>query len=520
MAYTLPRDPGVTESLQCLACAARQVIGNDFNYSDLQQVMVGEHAKQSEIVAHTRIDAEYYRSLDSWAKDPSDPKLLEEWINSCIWVSNALISSSYLVGQYVFCRQDQIPGGGKGKNSFKDIFNVLKKEIKDAIKSNPSFARSYAGRIYKNIEISDDKWDPADIVAVKKSSVNKWKTLLSPQGFLTSRKTMVKTMRQDLSQFARVLGKKGSNKLKIVEAMEDLYEYNKLINNGIDTKEFVPISLKKATSENPQVQHIYVREPKDLEKYFHMTVEITKVRYDADIQKALIDFKISNLAGSADTKYKLDARGFESTAEFADIQIQLMQPGASAAAHGKITLPVTTQQIKMSGGNSAFIAMNNKKRALFNQFSPTMKKKLLKSSIHGFTDYRIFQELSKGSSFFNADMSDVMLWGEYVEWLSGGQTTKKQFVENATGDKFYTKSAREKHKLNISHTQAKYMKNKVQSYEVAWIVDHNGASLRNDIKDNILKSMWMYAASKGFAIFKTPTSTFYLLSGPYLKCAA
>ena len=74
--------------------------------------------------------------------------------------------------------------------------------------------------------------------------------------------------------------------------------------------------------------------------------------------------------------------------------------------------------------------------------------------------------------------------------------------------------------VSVSHTQAKYMKNKVQSYEMAWVIDPNGSQLNETVKDNILKSMWMYAASKGFAIFKTPATTAYLLGGSYIKCAA
>ena len=40
------------------------------------------------------------------------------------------------------------------------------------------------------------------------------------------------------------------------------------------------------------------------------------------------------------------------------------------------------------------------------------------------------------------------------------------------------------------------------------------------MRNNILKSIWLYAASKGFMIFKKNSVKAYLLSGPYLKCAA
>ena len=72
--------------------------------------------------------------------------------------------------------------------------------------------------------------------------------------------------------------------------------------------------------------------------------------------------------------------------------------------------------------------------------------------------------------------------------------------------------------LDMSHSQVKYIKDKVQSYEAAWVITHS--NLADDIKENIMKSMYMYAASKGFALFKTPTATFFMLHGPYWKCAA
>jgi len=62
------------------------------------------------------------------------------------------------------------------------------------------------------------------------------------------------------------------------------------------------------------------------------------------------------------------------------------------------------------------------------------------------------------------------------------------------------------------------MKNKVQSYEMAFVVD--GSPLGPQVKNNILKSMWMYAASEGFTIFNSKANTAFLLAGSYIKCAA
>ena len=182
------------------------------------------------------------------------------------------------------------------------------------------------------------------------------------------------------------------------------------------------------------------------------------------------------------------------------------------------------------------------------------------SGIHGFTDYRIFQQLQRDvhdkfknprDNTLTEEVEEVQLWGEYVDKLSNGATKKVDFIKNATGDRFYSTSAATKLNfeidrlgniivgkllknkkgaitgggmgpkrlgLDMSHSQVKYMKDKVQSYEAAWVITKS--SLADDVKENIMKSMYMYAASKGFALFKTPTASFFMLNGPYWKCAA
>ena len=62
------------------------------------------------------------------------------------------------------------------------------------------------------------------------------------------------------------------------------------------------------------------------------------------------------------------------------------------------------------------------------------------------------------------------------------------------------------------------MKNKLQSFEVAYIMD--SSPLKKEIKNNILKSMWLYAASEGFTVFNKNESTTFLLASSYIKCAA
>ena len=157
-----------------------------------------------------------------------------------------------------------------------------------------------------------------------------------------------------------------------------------------------------------------------------------------------------------------------------------------------------------------------------------MLKKWLIGDGHGFTDVRLFDEVAKRNSrSLTEDVRVVAMMSEYAAYLSGNKTTAKDFGRKATSRDIYDKmiakglaKGKDYSDVQISYTQAKYMKNKIQSYEVAHVLDYAGADIGEKVKNNILKSMWMYAASKGFAIFKKDDTSFYLLAGSYLKCAA
>mgnify|MGYP000671042871 CR=1 FL=1 len=140
-------------------------------------------------------------------------------------------------------------------------------------------------------------------------------------------------------------------------------------------------------------------------------------------------------------------------------------------------------------------------------------------------------------------VNDIKMWAEYAEWLSDKETTMKQFMDNALGKAQWNKvlkaEADEKKKpfdpkkpersqpdwkynITLSGVQMKYMKNKIQAYEQAWLIDPSktASTVSIQMKKNIMKAMWMYAASKGFVIFKKGSVKAYLLSGSYIKCAA
>ena len=115
MAFTLPREPSHQESLQCLALAGLQQLGH-LTPSELKELMLKTHPQSAKVWKQVGIDTEKVKGLYAWADDPAKPDLLNEWLNSSIWVANSLyLGGKYLSGgTYTFYRQDQFPFNKKG----------------------------------------------------------------------------------------------------------------------------------------------------------------------------------------------------------------------------------------------------------------------------------------------------------------------------------------------------------------------------------------------------------------------
>lgn len=586
MSFTLPKDPETSESLQCLACAGLQEIGNTFNVDDLRQLMIQGRFKKT---AHEDNDKVWDRvkianmaanSLAAWGNNPSNEKLLNTWLDSSVEIAKSLAGDSNFKGNdYVFYRQDQFPAG-KFKD-FKDVFVQILKSIRNSAKE-PDAKKWFQGssaKIYSELQMKDDKWNPADIIAVKSGKISMWENKIG--NFITSqgeRGSSRSTLSDDLESFALSQRKsKGKTKAKIdiMLGMEDLYEYNKQITTGITSGEFIPVSLKQSTSPNPAVDFIKVAEPSDVNKYFKLKVKPGDFVYDAKNQLASCPFEIEGLSGS-DGGYTFTIRNFHSTAVMGNIDAELKKDRASAQA-GKIAFSITSKITKLSAGRRSFSTLNKKRKQLWQKYTPPGMRSPTKgvfwkhtvSNKHNFTDWRVFDTLHKEhtkqmnlkkSSNRKLDreqlgfqrridekgklkrvsktqaqvedptgvLNDVKMWAEYADWLSDGETTMQEFMNEAIGKRQWQKvmeTERKKGKvydINLSFTQAKYMKNKIQAYEQAWIIDPKSKNnpLTTKVRNNILKSMWMYAASKGFVIFNKNKVVSYLLSGSHLKCAA
>ncbi len=461
--------------------------------------------------------------LADWAnssKNSSQQTVFDEWVDSSVWVAESLYNDSHFKsGDYKFYHADAfLP-------NFKKVFNYLKKEIKRAAQGDVNFAKGTAGQIYNNLRLDANKWNPADMIVVQSGRAEQWATYINsfqsnnpllPPGVIGG------VMQDDLDSFLKSQTGKNKQRVEIISFLKDLYDYNRLIKYGMDSGEFIPVSLKKTKSPNPAVGVTEQAAPADLTKYFRMKIKLERLKMFPNTQKSEIYFKLEGLSGK-EGRYYFDARGFEGTDALEDIQIEIKKIKADAAA-GKLTLPVATIITKLSGGTAAIMRLKRKKAEIFRDPRWGLSRNLqtkLNSGIHGFMDYRLFDAVAAGKETLNTE--HIVRFGEYADWLSGGRTKQDQFMAEAVKNTNYNKAMDRGRRLGkvyditIADTQAKYMKNKIQSYELTYVVARS--SLSQPIKDNILKSMWLYAASEGLHIFNKRKISTFMLSSSYIKCA-
>ena len=477
------------ESLQALAFAMRQLKGSDITSDELKEKMEDMPALDSKIKEHCDIN---YSKLNSrfniWVTDGD----IDGWANSSVWTANAVADSGYLIGSgYVF-------SNNIGDPIFRGAYKKLAKDIASNAKS--SVVRTVYSSMSKG---TGDKWNPADIIAIKKT---KMKSIVNGM-------KAFKEGKPNLQQFKDLKTIKEQNKamgkgFEIVEDMNMLYYYNQFVDKHYKSRDCIPISLKKVIPTSKDIKEVTVpnvritefdhKETKGLEDSINLDIDITNVKYEPTNAKCIVEFKLGGEKG-----HTMDIRGFQSAINN-DVQMQL-QKGA-AANHGKATLGVFTIITKLSKGRVAFSKQRSELRKLF------PKKRMPSGSPkekHAFSSYEIFTgyaKNTKGDFSKQTFMKDMVIWAEYLQFLSGGKHKKNDSV--ATMLKLYDKKPVD---------AAKWLKNKVQSYEVGQVVDKAQPQIKEFVKTNIMKSVYSQAASKGFRIFGDKKITDYMTASSYLK---
>lgn len=470
MAFTPRTDH--KESLQALAMSLRQSKGFDLESIELAQAMQALGSISPEVKNHCIIEySKMQRDFNIWVNSDA-----QDWIDSSVWIANSAYPKYCSSGNYNFYRQDFVPG-------FKGTYNKIRNKIKKNANS------SVLKKMYSVVGMSEDKWNPADIIAIRSGSASSTMNLL--ENFDASKVSKESKEVREQNKKMNLSGKDGKM-IHVMEDLDEMYEYNKLIHDLFEKRECIGISLKKATSKSVKIVEIDHKDTGGIKKALNMKVDITEVLYSDSNQKCIVEFEVSGEKGQY-----LDIRGFESSRKIADVQVQLSKKGSSAA-HGKITLPVISLITKLSRSRASFSAMNSKKRSMF--------KSLNKSSIHNFTDWSIFNDYVKNPTQLAVDMNK---WAEYIQWLSKNRHESVSVLNEV--NKMLKK------KTGVFDA-AKYLKHKVQSYEVGFLLDTEQKQIKEDIKENIIKSIISYAGSKGMIIFNDSKATAFMISSTYLKC--
>ena len=461
------------ESLQVLAMSLRQQKGTDLTEDDLSNAMsalseVSSDVKDACVINYQRCN----RTFAAWLKQRDS----SEWVNSSIWIANKVYPAYCRSGRYNFYRQDLVPGF---KGTFKRLKNKMKKNT----------TRSVMKQMYDVVTVGEDKWNPADIIAIKAS--DSAKILRELEDFNPEKRNAQSKKLREENEKIKAKGD-GGKMLHAMEDLDELYEYNQFIDELFKSKTCVGISLKKATDPNVKMKVMRHSGVKGLKDSLQMKIDVTSVEYSESNQKCIVNFDISGQSG-----HYLDIRGFESSKIIADIQVQLSKRGSSAA-HGKVTLPVISLITRRSGGGRAFMQIKSQRTKIFRGVQHA------KSNIHNFTDWKVFDAYTKDGNL----KADLSMWAEYIAWLSRRQHSAGHVID-------YVEKLLAKPKGKFA--AAKYLKHKVQSYEVGYLLDKDQQNIREDIKNNIIKSMIAYAGSKGLIVFTDRRATAFMKSSTYLK---
>ena len=117
------------ESLQTLAFAMRQEKGSDITYDEIRSLMMSLTVLiEPSVRRNCRIDyTKMNRDFALWVQDAntrSEIKLLDDWINSSMWIANAMIPQRIGSSGYVYFQSGQLP-------EFRNTFIEICKRIRD-----------------------------------------------------------------------------------------------------------------------------------------------------------------------------------------------------------------------------------------------------------------------------------------------------------------------------------------------------------------------------------------------------
>ena len=496
------------ESLQCVACALRQHEGRDITEQDLANALLdwGGGTLESDVINAIGITNEMESDIISWGKkwssmdfSPQQKKReYDNWIKSSILVANKLANSKFIDNKgYTFFRQDSFP-------EWKDKAYEFAQHIKN--NTNNSLMRQvYGATLGAGWK---DKWNPSDILAVK--SATRVRNMLS--NFDATKVSTDSKKLRNMNVLNRKMKMDGaaSKQLVVMEEMDNLYEYNNFIDKLCSDKECVGISLKQQLgTDNVPLKKFDHKDIQGLKDAMMMEVKIGNIDLKPTASKAIINFSVGD-GRVFDDNWFLDVRGTESGKKsLAGVQINLMYKGGTTA-HGKASIAVFSLLTRLSGGLKALKAQHKKKKELFgNKIIPMAKGTML-------TDHAVFDSYVSGKlkGFDNYRM-DISKWIMYIDFLTESKVAGSAILRQFAGIK---ESRGKNPPVPAKLRQAlKYLKNKIQAYEVAYVFDKDNGVIKQAIRENIMKGVYSYASSRGFRVFTDKQVTDFMTSSTYIK---
>jgi hypothetical protein len=499
---------------------------------------------------------------------------LDMWVNSVTWIANKLYDESdALQGketttEYKFYHADE--SIGTSQTNFKAVaMDILKEIKKNAVDSK---FKSAIDLIAKG---TGDKWNPADIFAIEKSKTSSIANALRAFKNGNSNDPVVKKKyakymagkSKELEKLSKDLKGKAEKNINLSQEVARLYAFNEYVNDLYEDRVCIPISLKKATGESVKFKLLQHKQASGAEDALRLKVEIERVDYKPTADKAIVYFSVGGESGA-----NMDFRGFEPSATIGDVQAQI-QAADSGASHGKIALPLYSYIVEESKGMRAIQAQRHIKDRIFG------RGVIPDSNDHVFTPWKIFDDygnIKRDTGRFNQQKiaEDAVKWAQYIHWLTKGQggvptetvVQKSDVIRNVNqrlgdptgsfipGVKKTLLPTKKINGINVEYWQlkskkggqpwpknkdgsfkkmkpndsykgkdqdyiwaAKYIKNKVQSAEALFVVDIVRRVPKKSIKENILKSAYMYAASQGLRIFNNKDVREFLSASTYVK---
>ena len=498
------------ESLQCVSCALRQSVGQDISERDLINAILDwdQGTLESSVTNAIGITREMENEIKSWNKRwnsmespgsrQTKKREYDNWIKSSVLVANKISSSKYFDSNgYTFFRQDSFP-------EYKDTAYSFAQRIKKNT-TNSAMRSVYNASVGSGWK---DKWNPSDILAIKNATSVRSQLQNFDAAKINKDSRKLRTMNKENRKLR--LDGKAHKQLVVMEEMDNLYEYNKLINDLCQSKECVGISLKQQlNTNNVPIKKFDNKDIQGLKDAMIMEVKIDDIEWKPTAAKAIINFSVGD-GKVMDDNWFLDVRGTESgKVSLGGVQINLMYTGGTTA-HGKASIAVFSLITRLSGGLKSLTSQHRKKQQLFGRRQvPKAKGTLL-------TDHGVFDSYASGKiSDFTDWRGDLPKWIEYIDFLTTGKVAGRQVLRQFSNVKEVRgRNAPVPAKLRQA---LKYLKNKVQAYEVAYVFDKDNNIIQDAVRENIMKGVYSYAGSMGFRIFTENQVTDFMTSSTYIK---